>query len=105
MALGDVAGDGQHAIVAGNRQRPRRELAEADLPVAAAQVAGEVAHEAVTVELVDQAFALVEVDPDTQVQRGLVDGRAEVVAGEAAEALVHFKQQAVALARQQQAVG
>ncbi|MNN05240.1 hypothetical protein D3C81_1179930 [compost metagenome] len=104
MALGDVAGDGQHAIVAGNRQRPRRELAEADLPVAAAQVAGEVAHKAVAVELVDQAFAFVEVDPDAQVQRGLVDTRVQVVTGEAAEALVDFDQQPVTLARQQQAV-
>ncbi|MNO34805.1 hypothetical protein D3C76_248490 [compost metagenome] len=105
VALGDVAGDGQHAVVASNRQRPCREFAEANLPIAAAQVAREVAYEAVAVELFDQALALVEVDPDAQVQRGLVERRAEVIAGQAAEALVHFKQQAVALARQQQAIG
>ncbi len=68
VALGDVAGDGQHAVVAGNRQRPCRKLAEANLPIAATQVASEVAYEAVTVELFDQALALVEVDPDAQVQ-------------------------------------
>jgi hypothetical protein len=76
VALGDVAGDGQHAVDAADRQRPGGQLAQADLPVAAADMAGEVAHEAVAVELVDQALAFVEVDPDAQVQRGLVDVRA-----------------------------
>ncbi|MNG93821.1 hypothetical protein D3C79_528030 [compost metagenome] len=68
VALGDIAGDGQHAVDATNRQWSGGELAEADLPVTAADVATEVTHEAITLELVDQALAFVEIDPDAKVE-------------------------------------
>ena len=98
VAFGDVAGNGQHAVDAADRQGPGRQLAQTDLPVAAADMAAEVADEPVAVELLDQALALVEVDPDAQVEGGLVDGRADVVAGQAAEAFVDLQQQAILLA-------
>jgi hypothetical protein len=104
VALGDVPGDGQHAVVA-DRQRSAGHFAQADLPVAAADMAGEVAHEAVAVQQVEHLLAFVEVDPDPQVQRRAVHRHRAVEAGDAAEALVDLQQQAVALARQQQAVG
>jgi hypothetical protein len=69
VAFGDVAGDGQHAVVVADRQRSAGQFAQADLPVAAADMAGEVAHEAVALQQVEQALAFVEVDPDAQVQR------------------------------------
>ena len=43
MAFGDVAGDGQHAILVADRQRSTGHFAQANLPVAATDVASEVA--------------------------------------------------------------
>ncbi|MNP01191.1 hypothetical protein D3C76_929960 [compost metagenome] len=68
-------------------------------------MAAEITHEAITLELVDQALAFVQVNPDAEVEGGLVDARVQVIAGEAAEALVDFNQQPITLARQQQAIG
>lgn len=67
MALGDVPGDGQHAVGAFDRQRPGGEFTQADLPIAAPDMTTEVTHETVALQLLDQALALVEIDPDTQV--------------------------------------
>ncbi|MCY1447288.1 hypothetical protein D9M71_639000 [compost metagenome] len=104
MALGDVAGDGQHAVDTGYRQWPGRQLAQAYLAVAAADVAAEITDEAVFFQHLQQAPTFVEIDPDAQVQRGVIQRGMAVEAGQAAETFVDLKQQAITLARQQQTV-
>ncbi|MNS41980.1 hypothetical protein D3C72_743480 [compost metagenome] len=69
VALCDVPGDGQHAVLVADWQRTTGHLAEADLPVAAADMATEVADEAVAVQQIEHLFAFVEIDPDPQIQR------------------------------------
>ena len=74
VALGDVAGDGQHAVFTADRQRPARHLAQADLTIAAADMAAEVTHEAVTAcSWSSSLLAFVQIDPDAQVQGWSVD--------------------------------
>ena len=53
--------------------------------------------EAIAGELLQQLLALVEVDPDAQVQRRAVQRQRAVITGDAAEAVVDFHQQPVAL--------
>ncbi len=104
VALGNVPCDGQHTVGAGDWQRARRQFAQANLPVATADMAGEVAYEAFSVELVEQTLAFIEVYPDAKVQRRLVQGRVQGVAGQAAKPVVDLQQQAIVLTGQQQAV-
>ncbi|MNM84299.1 hypothetical protein D3C81_963830 [compost metagenome] len=101
VAFGDVAGDGQHAVDTGYRQWPGRQLAQAYLAVAAADVAAEITDEAVFFQHLQQAPTFVEIDPDAQVQRGVIQRGMAVEAGQAAETFVDLKQQAITLARQQ----
>ncbi|MNE61637.1 hypothetical protein D3C80_1568640 [compost metagenome] len=104
VALGDVPGNGQHAVIVTDWQRTTGDLAEADLPVAAADMAAEVSDETVPVQQVEHLFTFVEVDPDPQVQSRAIHGHCAVETGNAAEALVDLDQQAIALPGQQQAV-
>ncbi|MOA01488.1 hypothetical protein D3C78_1208990 [compost metagenome] len=105
VALGDVPGDGQHAVFVADGQRAAGDFAQPDLPVVATDMAAEIPDEAVPLQQVEHLLSLVEVDPDAQVQGGAVHRQGAVEAGNAAEAFVDFDQQAVALPGQQQAIG
>ncbi|MNU01900.1 hypothetical protein D3C72_2454340 [compost metagenome] len=68
VSLGDVASDGQHAVLVADRQRPARHLTEADLPIVAPDMAAEVADKTIALELVEHFPAFVQVDPDPEVE-------------------------------------
>ncbi|MCY1421313.1 hypothetical protein D9M71_369640 [compost metagenome] len=67
-------------------------------------MAAEVADETVPVQQVEHLFALIEIDPDAEVQGRAIHRHCAVEAGNAAEPLVDLDQQAIALPGQQQAV-
>ncbi|MNS39414.1 hypothetical protein D3C72_716960 [compost metagenome] len=98
MPLGNVAGDGQHAVIFANRQRTAGYFTEADLPVTAADMAGEVTDEAVAMQQIEHLFAFVEVDPDSQIQCRAIHRHGAIETGDTAESFVDLQQQAVALA-------
>ncbi len=104
MAVGDVTRDGEHAVLTGNRQWPRGNLAQADLTIPATDVAGKVLHKAVAPQLIEQLLSLVQIYPDAQVKGGTVQRQRAVIPGDAAETVVHLHEQSVVLPCNQQAV-
>ncbi|MNQ63195.1 hypothetical protein D3C85_775690 [compost metagenome] len=92
LALGDVAGDGQHAGVVADGDGLGGELAEADLTSFGADGRREVVQAALVADDLDHVFAFGRVGPETEVQGGAVGDFLGAVAGDAAEAVVGFQQ-------------
>jgi len=68
LTFGDVAGDGQHAVFPGDRQRATGHFTHPNFTVATAYVADEITHKAISLHQFQHVFAFVEIDPDAQFQ-------------------------------------
>ncbi|MCY1290059.1 hypothetical protein D9M68_474000 [compost metagenome] len=74
LALGDVAGDGQHADFVADEDALHRHFAEPQLLATGADRGDEVAHAALVQQALDHAQAIVGVGPDAELQGRLVGG-------------------------------